>query len=69
MKIQLPIDTSAVSFTDVMPPVLDRAGAHRDRGRQGRVREVPKQPFLNEGALGTSPPRPAERSCGPGSRW
>ena len=28
-----------------------------------------EEPFLNEGALGTSTPRPAERSCGPGIRW
>src|SRR5260370_36845122 len=27
------------------------------------------QPFLNEGASGTSPPGPDERACGPGSRW
>jgi hypothetical protein len=28
-----------------------------------------EEPFLCEGALGSSLPRPAERSCGPGNRW
>jgi hypothetical protein len=49
----------------------------RDRGGMWLLERVPANPmdspglipFLNEGALGTSTPRPAERSCGPGIRW
>jgi len=61
MKIQLPIDTSAVSFIDVMPPepVLDRQTKQAEGRRQRRAAVLDRAPLHRRegrrGSLGQVP--------------